>query len=135
MTEGAGSDAYGSVVGRSGDADRYWSATDRSGDARIVADLGGEPGRVFKDALTRFDLVILVGSGAPWRRTDYDFLERMTAEGLITKSCRVIMNMAGRDAAQLLPQGTRAYLFPFENDPFSPGSETRKLFGKIVGGS
>ena len=135
VTEGAGSDAYGSVAGRSGDADRYWSATDRSGDARIVADLGGEPGRVFKDALTRFDLVILVGSGAPWRRTEYDFLERMTAEGLITKSCRVIMNMAGRDAAQLLPQGTRVYLFPFENDPFSPGSETRKLFGKIVGGS
>ena len=105
------------------------------GEARIVADLGGEPGRVFREALARFDLVILVGSGAPWRRTDYDFLERMERDGLFTKSCRVIMNMAERGAAQLLPQGIKAFLFPFENDPFSPGSETRKLFGKIVGGS
>ena len=134
-TERAESVAYGPVAGRSGEADRYWAATGRLGEARIVADLGGEPGRVFREALARFDLVILVGSGAPWRRTDYDFLERMERDGLFTKSCRVIMNMAERGAAKLLPQGIKAFLFPFENDPFSPGSETRKLFGKIVGGS
>ena len=107
----------------------------RDREAVIVADLGGEPVRVFKEAVSRFDLVLIVGAAASWRQSDYDFLERMMREKLFGAGCRVIVNMAGRKAADLLPCGTEAFRFPYGEDPFSPGSETRKLFGKIVGGS
>ncbi len=118
------------------------SETDKGGnkagdmsDIRMVVDMGaGTPGLI-GEALTRFDTVLLVGGGALWRHEDYDFIEKLAREKLLEPGCRVLMNMAGRGAGQLLPCGVKAYRFPYEGNPFSPGSETRKLFGKIVGGS
>ncbi len=104
-------------------------------ESTVVADLGSEPARYFKKAVARFDLVLVVGGGASWRQNDYDFLERMAKEKLLGTNCRVIVNMAGGDSPELLPYGIKAFRFPYEDNPFSPGSETRKLFGKIVGGS
>jgi len=102
---------------------------------RIVADLGGDPAGAFKEALACFDLVLIVGGGALWRRDDYDFLERMKKEKLLGAGCRILINMPGSDSAEILPCGFKAFGFPKEENPFSPGSETKKLFGKIVGRS
>ncbi|MCR5829669.1 MAG: serine/threonine protein kinase [Lachnospiraceae bacterium] len=102
---------------------------------RIVADLGGDPAGVFKEAVAGFDMVLIVGAGALWRRDDYDFLERMAKERLLGPNCRVLINMPCSEAAQLLPSTVKAFCFPHVDNPFSPGSATKKLFGKIVGRS
>ena len=123
--------------GRAGRGISYaaYGTSGAGGHMSVIADLSGEPVRFFKEALAGFDLVILVGGGAVWRNEDYDFAERMAREKLLGPGCRVLMNMTGRHAAELLPCGIKAFKFPYEENPFSPGAETRKLFGKIVGGS
>ncbi|MCR5431157.1 MAG: protein kinase [Lachnospiraceae bacterium] len=102
---------------------------------RFVADLGSDPVRCFREATVGFDMVILVGGGALWRDEDYSFLERMTREKPDSSECRVLINMAGKESAELLPCGIKAFKFPYEENPFSPGYETKKLFGKLVGRS
>ena len=105
------------------------------GSIRTVVDMGTGTAGLIKEALAKFDVVILVGGGALWRHEDYDFIERMAREEFLGPGFRVLMNMAGPDAGRMLPLGIKAFRFPYEENPFSPGFETRKLFGKIVGGS
>ncbi|MCR5520795.1 MAG: serine/threonine protein kinase [Lachnospiraceae bacterium] len=118
-----------------GDKGSFPLLQDHGEDVRIVADLGGVPARMFREAVSRFDMVIIVGGGAVWRSEDYNFLERMARGKLLGPGCRVLMNMVGKNASDILPYGIKAFRFPYEENPFSPGAETKKLFGKIVGGS
>lgn len=129
FAEGAAHE-YGNVAYRR--FDRKDEDSDVSGDETVVVDLGGDPTRVMSEALES-DLLILVGGGAPWRRKDYYFPQRMKLSGEEASRTVILINQGNpQTIGELSTKEYRTYVFPYESNPLRPGPETIKIFGKMV---
>lgn len=98
----------------------------------VVADFGGDPVRVIQQA-RGYDMVVFVGGGAPWRRKDYFFPERLRTQECVLPRTFILVNQGSvSTAGETITKEYRTFEFPYEVNPLKPGPQTIKIFGKMV---
>lgn len=96
-----------------------------------VFDLGADLNAAMK-TLCICDLRIVVGTGAAWRRGEYDQLRRLVQKNGGLNNWLLFVNLGNKETCRQLREfDIPAFCFPCESDPVFLGTESISLFEEV----